>query len=210
MSALEQIAYFLNIRNEKPNQELAKKLADNDDEKGIAEIVEGLSHQEKNIQSDCIKVLYETGYLKPELISAYANEFIALLQSKNNRMVWGGMIALMTIAEISPQPLLQNLDFIIETINKGSVITKDAGIKAIALAVSSDKNYRKKYSGFFIDFFEHCLPKDVPRMLDHMTPIISKENKEAFANITKSRLHELKPSQLKKVAKIAKKLELSI
>lgn len=210
MSALEQIAYFLNIRNEKPNQALAKKLAENNDREGIREIVDGLNHKEKNVQSDCIKVLYETGYLKPELIAEYAEKYISLLHSKNNRMVWGGMIALMTIAEINAEPILNKVDEIIEVIKKGSVITQDAGVKAIAAAIATDEDFRQKYTSFLIDHFEKSLPRDIPRLLEHLTPIIKDDSKEAFQLILNNRIAELKPSQITKAKKNARKLGIII
>ena len=40
MSVLERIAYFQNRRNEAPNQELAKELAEKQDHEGIREIAE--------------------------------------------------------------------------------------------------------------------------------------------------------------------------
>ncbi len=55
-----------------------------------------------------MKVLYEIGYLTPELIADYADDFLKLLRSKNNRMVWGGMIALATIAETKPREIWKN------------------------------------------------------------------------------------------------------
>jgi hypothetical protein len=44
-------------------------------------------------------VLYELGYLAPELIADYVGDFIKLLKHENNRIDWGGMIALSTVAD---------------------------------------------------------------------------------------------------------------
>jgi len=44
-------------------------------------------------------VLYEIGYIKPALIADYTPDFLALLKSKNNHMVWEDMIALATAAD---------------------------------------------------------------------------------------------------------------
>ena len=52
------------------------------------------------IASDCIKTLYEVGYLKPELIAPYVGDFLKLIKSRENRLVWGGMLALSTIAAL--------------------------------------------------------------------------------------------------------------
>lgn len=89
MSALQRIAYYQNRRDEVPNQELAKELATKKDRKGIREIAENLWNKNVQVQSDCLKVLYEIGYLQPELVAPYAEDFLKLLHSRNNRLVWG-------------------------------------------------------------------------------------------------------------------------
>ena len=75
----------------------------------IREIAENLWNKEPNIQSDCLKVLYELGYLAPELIADYADDFLKLLKHRNNRMVWGGMIALSTIATLKADEIFAHL-----------------------------------------------------------------------------------------------------
>ena len=47
-------------------------------------MVENLGNKDKSIQSDCIKILYEIGYIKPIIISDYVNEFTKLFNSRNN------------------------------------------------------------------------------------------------------------------------------
>ena len=88
MTALNKIAFFKSRRDEVPNQQLAKELAQTENKADIKEIAQNLKHKNKNVQSDCLKVLYEIGYLKPDLIKDYTPDFLGLLQSKNNRMVW--------------------------------------------------------------------------------------------------------------------------
>jgi hypothetical protein len=86
---LERIAFFQNKRDEVPHQHLAKELAETENREGIKEIAANLQSKNPNVKSDCLKVLYEIGYLKPALIANYTSDFLALLKSKNNRMVWG-------------------------------------------------------------------------------------------------------------------------
>lgn len=71
------------------------------DHDGIKAVIENLHNKDKKIQNDCIKVAYEIGELAPELVSGYASTFIQLLNSLNNRLVWGAMSALATIAYYS-------------------------------------------------------------------------------------------------------------
>ena len=63
MSVLSRIAFFQNRRDEVPNQELARELAASKDAAGIAEIAANLWNKNRNVSSDCLKVLYEIGYM---------------------------------------------------------------------------------------------------------------------------------------------------
>ena len=88
MSALNRIAYYLDRRDEVPNQELARELAAAQDAAGIGEIAGHLRDKNKSVASDCIKVLYEIGYIDPELIQGYAGDFLDLLRA--GRTAWCG------------------------------------------------------------------------------------------------------------------------
>src|SRR5690349_16490252 len=123
MSALDRIAHFQNRRDEVPNQELARDLAAHGDKAGLREIARNLRNTDKNIRADCIKVLYEVGYLQPALIAEYAEDFIQLLKSRNNRLVWGGMTALGTIAELKADAIFAHFAEIQKAMESGSVIT---------------------------------------------------------------------------------------
>src|SRR5713226_4722379 len=108
MSVLDRIAHFQNRRDEAPNQALARKLAEKRDKAGIREIAQNLWNENADVQSDCVKVLYEVGALEPRLIAGYAGDFLRLLGSKNNRLVWGGMTALAAVAEVSAAELFES------------------------------------------------------------------------------------------------------
>ncbi|WP_180320576.1 hypothetical protein [Alkalihalobacterium alkalinitrilicum] len=109
MSVISLLASQLGQSDEVPNIELAHKLAKEKNHAGIEEIIENLSCKDKKIQHDCIKVAYEIGQVKPELIGMYALNFIELLKVHNNRLVWGGMMALSTIAEVGMSTLNQTI-----------------------------------------------------------------------------------------------------
>ena len=115
-SIIDLLASTQGLRGDDSNIALAKEIASTENKEAIKELVDNLKNKDKNIQSDCIKTLYETGYLKPTLIAGYYSEFLELLSSKNNRLVWGGMIALSTIAEIKPDEIFKSLDLIMKTV----------------------------------------------------------------------------------------------
>jgi len=91
MSVIDKLASSLNDRNEVPNQELANNYSK---QKSEEELIENPNNKSKDIQNDCIKV-YEVSEISAALIADYANNFIALLDHKNNRLQWGAMTVIM-------------------------------------------------------------------------------------------------------------------
>ena len=207
MSVLNKIAYFQNRRDEAPNQELARELAETKNEKGIQEIAENLYHENQNVQSDCLKVLYEIGYLAPELIADYVDDFLKLLKSKNNRMVWGGMIALATIAETKPRDIWKNVDDVMDAIDHGTLITVVGGIKTLARVASTNKRYRDKLFPFLIKYLKTCIPRDVPTHAESILCAVDDSHKDEFLSVLESRRAEMTPSQLTRLRRITKPLE---
>ncbi|HUK85864.1 MAG TPA: hypothetical protein VLU95_08375 [Candidatus Acidoferrum sp.] len=206
MSVLNRIAFFQNRPDEVPNQQLAKELIQTENIEGIKEIAQNLQNKNKNVQSDCLKVLYEIGYIKPDLIADYAHNFLALLQSKNNRMVWGAMIALATIADKRPKEIYAKLDILQITMKKGSLITVVWGTKALAKVAAVNKTYKQKIFPLLIEQLKKCIPRDVPLQAESILPSIDAQNKEQFLNIIETRKPEMTASQLARLKKVTKNL----
>lgn len=203
---LNKIAFYQNRRDEVPNQQLAKELAETENKAGIKEIAMNLKHKNKSVQSDCLKVLYETGYLKPDLIADYVHEFLALLKSKNNRMVWGAMIALATIADKKPNEIYTQLDTLTTAINNGTLITIVWGTKALAKVAAANKTYKQKIFPILMAQLKKCIPRDVPMHAESILPAIDEENKQEFLRIIETRKPERTASQLARLKKITKNL----
>lgn len=206
MSVLSRIAFYQGIRDEIPNQELARELATTRNTAGVQEIAEHLWDKNSNVRSDCIKVLYETGYLAPDLIAPYVEEFLKLLVSKQNRLVWGGMIALSTIASLKPAELFEKRDLIFKTIDQGSVITMDAGVKTLAQAAAADARYRPAISLYLLSLLRKCRLSDVPRQAESILPCVDESNKQEFLTTLQQRLPEMSASQSARVKKVIKSL----
>ncbi len=207
MSILDRIASRQNRRDDIPNQELARELVEFNNLAGVKEIAENLHCKGKNIQSDCIKVLYEVGYLKPEMIADYASDFTSLLKSKNNRLVWGSMIALSTVASLKADMIYENLDRIYTAMNQGSVITKDNGIKVLATIASQNKQYEKAIFPYLLDHLKTCRPKEVCQHAESTFVAVYNQNKDNFIQILKQRESNLTSSQLTRLKKLYKAID---
>ena len=207
MSVLEKIAYFQNRRDEVPNQNLAKELAETENRADIRVIAQNLWNKNKNIQSDCLKVLYEIGYIKPDLIVDHVGDFLKLLKSKNNRVVWGAMIALATITDKKPLEIYDNIADVIAAVEQGSLITVVWGVKTLAKVASTNSTYTQKIFPVLLIQLKKCLPRDVPMHAESILPAVNADNKKAFLSTLEARKKEMTSSQLARLKKVIKKIE---
>ena len=204
MSVIDKLASSLDRRDEAPNQKLAKEIVLSQDQEAINVLIENLSSK-KAIQNDCIKVLYEIGEQAPSLISNYINEFIALLSSKNNRLQWGAMAALGTIARERPKEIYTSLPTILSAADKGSVITKDHAVN-ILITLCSIKDYAENTFPLLIEQLLKSPTNQLPMYAERAIPIINDQNKTRFVKSLTSRLGDFeKETKRKRVEKIIKK-----
>lgn len=203
---LEKLACNLVRNDELPNIELAEELCRNDDSSGIAEIVGGLTDGTAEIANDCIKVLYEIGARKPQLISAYVDVFISSLSSRNNRIVWGAMTALATIAEETPATIFENLDALIAAYHKGSVITVDNAVRVFAKLAKVSPVYEKTLLPILLNHLSNCRAKELPQHAESSAICFNKANASSFIEIIKKRYTEFTVPQQRRIDKILKQL----
>lgn len=203
---INRIASKLGRRDEEPNVELAIFLCEKEDKKGIEEIVRGLEARDKAVVNDCIKVLYEIGYRKPILISPFAEAFIDHLISKNNRLAWGCMIALGTIADLCAEEIFPHLPKIKKAYEVGSVITVDHSITVFAKLCKVNKEYEKEIFPIIIHHLTECRPKEVPQHAERAMICIDSANVEEFVKVLERRIPSLSPPQLKRVNKVIKQV----
>lgn len=204
MPILHRIAHFQNRRDEVPNQELARDLTAQKDAAGIREIAENLWSKDKNVRADCIKVLYEIGSLDPALVADYAEDFLKLLKSGNNRLVWGGMTALGAIAELRGDFIHAHLGEIQKAMGLGSVITVDNGILALARAASQNAACNRDVFPYLLQHLQTCRPKDVAQHTEKSLVAVNAANKTEFIAVLEKRLEDLSGSGLARVKKVIK------
>ena len=207
MSIIDKLALSLNRRDEIPNQQLAQQIADDNDKKAVKEVVENLNHKNKNIQSDCIKVLDEIAKLKPKLVADYAPQLIALLDNKNNRLQWGAMAALDAMTNDNPKAIYAALTKIIASADKGSVITNDHCV-GILIKLCAIKEYAANAFALLNERLLISPTNQLPMYAENALPIINEKNKPVFIKTLTSRLGEIeKETKRKRVEKVLKKLQ---
>ncbi len=206
MIIIGKLATSLNRRDEIPNQELAKQIAMSNNKKAVKELMENLNHTKKGIQSDCIKVIYEIGVLKPKLLAVFSKELLALLDTKNNRLQWGAMIALNTITNECPNKIYNALGKIIEVANKGSVITNDNCVK-ILIKLCAIKEYAENAFFLLNERLKISPPNQLPMYAENALPIVNDKNKTTFTKILTARLPDMEKGTKKiRVEKVIRKL----
>ena len=206
MTAISLLASSQDMKSNKANIALAKELSVSLDAIQIKELVDNLTNSDKNIQSDCIKTLYEVGYLKPELIADYTADFINLLTNRNNRLVWGAMIALATITDLRHNEIYASLEKIMKAIEKGSVITIDNGIEILA-RLNKHKQYVNRTEPLLIDQLWKCPIKQLPLYVEKALISINEMNGEIYQTIIKKRKPECKnDSQATRLERLLKQI----
>jgi len=206
MSVLDKLASSLNRRDEVPNQELAVQIVSDNDEGSVQELVGLLSHKSKDIQSDSIKTLYEIGAVNPRLIAGYMEDFLNLLDSKNNRLQWGAMTALSTIAAERPDELYAVLPQLAAAADSGSVITRDHYVGILIKLLSLQKFSNDAFQ-LLKEQLLGCPANQLPMYAEQAAPFIPEEHRAVFIQTLTSRLGDFeKESKRKRVEKILKGL----
>lgn len=204
---IEKIAYNLGRNDEEPNIALAKELCNTKDFQGINEIANGLKDKKEQIASDCIKVLYEIGERNPELIADYVFDFIQLLKSRNNRLVWGSMTALSKITFLRSKEVYDNIEVVIKAYEDGSVITRDNSITVFAELAKADKKYEKVMFNKLINHLESCRPKELGQHSERAFVCVNETNASEFAAVLQKRRDQVTDAQKKRVDRLIKKIE---
>ena len=207
MSVLDLLSSSRGQKGNEANIVLARQIAMSENHEVVKELVQNLKNNDKKIQGDCIKTLYETAYLKPEMIDDYYSDFLVLLTSKNNRLVWGGMIALMTITDLKSKEIFAALDLIMKTVNSGSVITIDCGIEILA-KLNKYSEYFDTTDPLLAEQLWKCPIKQLPMYAEKSLISINNKNREIYQSIIENRMAECeKDSQIKRLEKVSKLID---
>ena len=136
----------------------------------------------------------------------YVETLLALLGSKNNRLVWGGMIALSTSAQLKAAEIFTQVEALFKAVNTGSVITADYGIRTLARVAATDQKYNEVIFPFLLEHLRTCRSRDIPQRAEVIATAVTKNNQAPFLDILNRRKAELTPTQIKRVEKVLQRL----
>jgi hypothetical protein len=208
MSALlKRLAYLQTRRDRTPNLDLARDLAAREDIAGIREIAENLWNENKNIHSDCARVMYELGRIEPMLITPYARDFIKLLKSKHSDMVSSAMTSLAEIAKVDADFIFAHLDALKKAGEIGSEVTIQKFISTLAYTASANADYNKAIFPELLKQLSSCCPSEVPEYAELTLPAVNEDNKTDFIKALKRRNDDLSGAAYTRLARIVRLAE---
>lgn len=186
-------------RDEQANLALALQLAQQPQKEAVCQLVRLLDSSEPALQIDAIKVLYELGQRDPQQIAPYYKEFLALLKSKNNRLVWGGMIALGCVAPLDADVLFSASSELVKHLHAGTTITKDHAVLALAGIAQGQPAYARVILPQIFEHLRTCRPSSLAQHAEKTALAVNQEFTAEFVHLLQARLPDLTPAQAHRV-----------
>ena len=116
------------------------------------------------------------------------------------------MAALDQIALVNPKTIYGMLTKIVESGEKGSVITRDH-VVGILIKLASLSQYRERVIPLLIEQLKRSPTNQLPMYSENLMPIVTESNRAAFVKTLTSRLHNIeKTSKRKRVERVIAKL----
>jgi len=94
-----------------------------------------------------------------------------------------------------------------QAMDGGSVITRDAGVLALAGITAAHSAYGHEIFPYLLEHLKTCRPKDVPQHAEKTLAAVNAENKAAFIAVLVKRLDILQGTQVKRVQKVIRQAE---
>lgn len=206
MSVLDKLSSALGRNDERPNVELAEGLAAKPDAAAVRELVGALSTGSTAVSNDAIKVLYELGARRPELVVPHAGAFLTLLGSRNNRNVWGALQAIESVTQLAPELVLSALPQIIAAADKGSVIAKDKAVQILAKLATA--GHAEVALPVLLERVEAAAPNQFPMYAEAASVVVDAGHRERLRQILDARLGQIDASAKRaRVDKILRRLQ---
>ena len=140
------------------------------------------------------------------MIAEYADVFINLLNSSNNRLVWGSMTALASIAELVPEAIHERIALLLQALENGSVITVDNCVSVLAGLCKANEKYKEELFPVLLEHLKTCRPKETAQHAERIAVCVDKDNRDSFIEVIDKRMEYLPKSQINRLQKLKKAL----
>ncbi|MEP3279290.1 MAG: hypothetical protein ABJN26_12620 [Stappiaceae bacterium] len=198
-----QLASSLGHTDESANIELAEALCQSDDQTAVAFVVDILETGTKTLRKDAIKVLYEVGARRPELIVPHTDVFFDGIDSRDNRIVWGALKALAKICTVSPDSVADRLNLVLKAADNGSVIAKDQAVE-ILVSLKSLPKYTQVASSELFSRLRTAAINQLPRYAEITAANLLPSEMNEFLSILEMRLADpMSESSRRRLRKVA-------
>ncbi len=203
MGIAEELASSVGRRDEQPNFWVAEDLADDPDPEAVAELVDLLTDESTTLSSDACTALYRLAELDPRQVAPHVPAIVALLDNRRNRLVWGAMTILHGVAVAHPVAVAPHVDALIRAVTKGSVITQDHGVGALAATRVP------RALDAALEHLRTCGYHYVPLRAERVAPFVG-ERWEEFRDAIEARLPEQRPGGAKRIRRLLDEHDASI
>lgn len=140
------------------------------------------------------------------MIAEYADVFINLLNSRSNRLVWGSMTALASIAELVPEAIHERIALLLQAFENGSVITVDNCVSVLAGLCKANEKYKEELFPVLLEHLKTCRPKETAQHAERIAVCVDKDNRDSFIEVIDKRMEYLPKSQINRLQKLKKAL----
>lgn len=206
MGATAQLASSLGRSDEQPNIALAEAIVSGKDMNSVRELVDLLNAKDKALKSDAVKTLYEVGARDPHLIAPFLAQFKNLLTSSDNRLVWGAMCAIDAITVAKPEAVFMIIPQIMAAVDRGSVITRDHAVKALA-KLSADDRFSRTTMPLLLEQLRTCPANQFPMYAEEVEAVTKPGATKQLITALEVRMAELPTeAKRKRVEKVLRKL----
>ena len=205
-SIVQRLASSLNRRDEQPNIELAVELAQSGDPQPLDELFNITNCASKPLRHDALKTLYETALRNPQMLLAYKQQFVDLLSSSDNRMIWGTIQALDVLTRLAPDFIVSKLDLILDAADRSSVVAKDKTMSILS-KLNDFQKFSEQITPIFLMRLKHSAPNQFPMYAELAAATMPETAVSQLIQIIKERQKSIaSPAKQKRLNKILQKL----
>jgi hypothetical protein len=112
------------------------------------------------------------------------------------------MIDLALVADRKPDEIFARYDEIVGVIDRGSVITRDNGIKALSKVAAVRAEYGQRIMPYLLEQLGSCRAKSVPQYAESIRVAVGPEYREQYLSMLEGRMDELSVAQQRRVKRL--------